>query len=242
MRLKNRIALITGASKGIGAAIAKRFAQEGSKLILIARNTKALEELDDALAAYDAESVLVPFDIKNFEGFYTMAKSIKERFGFLDILVGNAGVLGQLRPLSDISASSWHQTFDVNLNANWHLLKAFDPLLKLSKAGRAIFITANEAEETPPYRGAYSVSKAALNALVLTYAKENAHTALRVNLVNPVAVRTDLRAEAMPGEDPLSLPSPIDITNVFVELAGEECQSNGQIVNAVNIATDIFKN
>ncbi len=235
MRLKNRIALITGASKGIGAAVAERFAQEGAKLVLVARDTKALENLDDRLASYDTETVLVPFDVKNFDGFYTMAKSIKERFGYLDILVGNAGMLGQLRPLPDISASSWHQILDVNLNANWHLLKAFDPLLKMAKAGRAVFVTANEAEEIPPYWGAYSVSKAALNALILTYAKENAHTSLRINLINPIVARTALRAEAMPGEDPFSLPTPADLTKVFVELASEECQNNAQMISITNI-------
>jgi NAD(P)-dependent dehydrogenase (short-subunit alcohol dehydrogenase family) len=231
-RLKNKIALITGSSRGIGAAVAKRFAQEGAQLILVARSTDLLEKVDDEVQKYGPPATLVPFDLTDLPRIDDLAKSIAERFGQLDILVGNAGILGGLTPLTHTLPSMWHKIMTTNLHANWHLLKAFQPLLIKAKEARLIFVTTGMTTHPTPYWGAYATSKSALEMMIKTYAQEVKHTAFKVNLINPGTVRTAMRAEAMPGEDPLTLPPPEEITEAFVKLAEQTCPWHGEVVHA----------
>lgn len=227
--LKNKIALITGASQGIGAAVAKRFAQEGAQLILVARSSIDLELVDDEVQKYGNPAVLVPFDLTDLPRIDDLAKSIAERFGRLDILVGNAAILGGLSPMTHIPPSTWHQVITTNLHANWHLLRAVEPLLMKAQKGRIMFVTSSITPS--PYWGAYAISKAALEMMVKIYAAEVKNTAFKVNLINPGTIRTAMRAEAMPGEDPMTLPAPEEITEVFVRLAEEACHWHGETLS-----------
>jgi NAD(P)-dependent dehydrogenase (short-subunit alcohol dehydrogenase family) len=231
-RLKNKIALITGASRGIGAAVAKRFAQEGAQVILVARSVEGLEEVDNEVQKFGPPAVLVPLDLMDLPRIDDLAKSIGERFGRLDILVGNAAILGGLTPMTHTLPSTWHQVMTTNLHANWHLLRAVEPLLVKAEAARLLFITNGVTIHPTPYWGAYGVSKAALEMMVQTYAAEIKHTAFKVNLINPGTTRTAMRAQAMPGEDPLTLPAPEEITEVFVRLAETHCPWHGEILSA----------
>jgi NAD(P)-dependent dehydrogenase (short-subunit alcohol dehydrogenase family) len=229
-RLKNRIALITGASRGIGRAVALAYAREGAHVIAMARSTGALEELDDEINNIGGAVTLLRLNLTNGEKIDALGPTILERFGKLDILVGNAGVLGPLSPLGHVSEKDWSEVLNVNLSANWRLLRTLDPLLRNSDAGRAIFVTSDAARNCRAYWGPYSVSKAALEALVKTYAAEVNDTNVRANLVNPGAVATAMRAKAMPGEDPETLPKPEDLAETFVRLALPGCTENGTIV------------
>ncbi len=229
-RLENRIALVTGASRGIGAAVAKRFAAEGAHVILAARTQGGLEEVDDAIRAADGESTLVTLDLSEFDAIDRMGAAVSERCGRLEVLVGSAGVLGPLSPLAHLDVEAWERVQAVNVTANWRLIRSFDPLLRASAAGRAIFVTSGVARSVYPYWGAYAVSKAALEMMVKIYAAEVAKTTVRANILDPGAVRTAMRAEAFPGEDPMSLPEPDAITGRFVELAEASCKKNGEVV------------
>lgn len=231
-RLKNRIALITGASRGLGAAIAKRFAQEGAQLILVARSLEGLEKIDTEIQTFGPPAVLVPFDLRDLPRIDELAASLAERFGRLDILVGNAGILGDLTPMTHLTPSAWHQTMTINLHTNWHLLRAFEPLLIQAGNGRIIFVTSEVASDPTPYWGAYAVSKAGLNAMAQTYAEEVNHRNFKVNLVDPGSLNTDMCTAWMPGEDPTSLPCPEERTEVFVRLAEENCPFHGNILKA----------
>lgn len=229
-RLNNRIALITGASRGIGRAVALKFAAEGAHVILLARTVGALEEADEDIRALGGKATLVPLDLKDVAGIDRLGASIYERWGKLDIVVGNAGILGSITPLGHISPKEWDDLMAVNITANWRLIRAMDPLLRRSKAGRAIFVTSGAAKHLRPFWGGYGTTKAALEALVGTYAAECERTAIRVNLVNPGATRTAMRAQAVPGEDPASLPTPQDVAGLFVELASEHETRHGEVV------------
>lgn len=231
-KLDGRTALVTGASRGIGAAIAKRFAAEGAHLILTARTVGGLEEVDDAVRAAGSSATLVPADLLDMTQIDKIAAAVHERFGKLDILVGNAGTLGVLSPVGHIDPKVWDETIALNLTVNYRLIRAFDSLLRRSDAGRAIFVSSGAAHGANPYWGAYSASKAALEALVRTYAGEITKTNVRVNIVNPGGVRTSMRAQAFPGEDPMSLASPDDVTDVFVQLAAVDCELHGATVQA----------
>ncbi|HVJ43505.1 MAG TPA: SDR family NAD(P)-dependent oxidoreductase [Dongiaceae bacterium] len=233
-RLAGRIALITGASRGIGAAVAKRFAAEGAKLVLTARTVGGLEEVDDAVRSISGESsLLVPLDIREFEAIDRLGAALYERFGKLDILVGNAGVLGPITPVGHIDPEQWQQVLDVNLTANWRLLRSLDPLLRQSDAGRAIFVSSRAAQNPRPYWSAYAMSKAALEALVRSYAQEVQNvTPIRANLIDPGATRTKMRAAAFPGENPETRPSPEEITEAFVRLASPDFTESGLVVPA----------
>ena len=233
-RLAGRVALITGASRGIGAAVARRFAAEGAKLILTARTTAGLEEVDDAIRQSEGEAAratLVPLDLLDPGEVDKLGPAIAERFGRLDILVGNAGVLGTLTPVHQIEPSEWDDVMALNLTANWRLIRNLDPLLRASDAGRAMFVSSGVAGGRA-YWGTYAVSKTALEALVRTWAQETAKTNLRVNAIDPGGVRTTMRAAAFPGEDPMTLATPEEIAGVFVELAEPGCQRHGEVVRA----------
>lgn len=232
-RLKGRVALITGASRGIGAAVAKRFAAEGAHVILTARTVGGLEEVDDAIRkAGHGEATLVPLDLAKGAEIDKLGPAILERFGKLDILVGNAGQLGILSPMGHIDPPVWDRVFAINATANWRLIRICEPLLKLSPGGRAIFVTSGASDGKHPYWGAYAASKAALEVMVKTWASELAATSVKANLINPGATRTRMRAEAFPGEDPMKLKTGEDIAGSFVQLASSDETRNGEIVRA----------
>lgn len=231
-RLEGRIALITGASRGIGAAVARRFAAEGAHLILTARTVGGLEEVDDDIQGMGGMATLIPADLKEMDQIDQMGGAIHQRFGRLDILVGNAATLGILSPVAHVAPAVWEEAMTLNATANYRLIRSFDPLLRQSEAGRAIFVTSGAAQGSFPYWGPYAVGKAALEALVRTYAGEIAKTQVRANLIDPGSVRTVLRAEAFPGEDPMKLAAPEDVTETFVTLAESGYQENGTVVHA----------
>lgn len=230
--LQGRLALVTGASRGIGAAVARRFAAEGAHVIAVARTQGALEELDDAIRNVGGTATLVPLDLRAFDTIDHMGAALNERFGKLDIVVGCAGVLGSLSPIGHIDPKLWSEVFDVNVTANYRLIRSLDPLLRRSDNGRAIFVTCAAARDLAPFWGAYGASKAALEATVRIYAGEVARTAMKVNLVDPGPVRTRLRAEAFPGEDRATLKTPEDVTEIFVRLAAVDCPHHSQVVSA----------
>jgi NAD(P)-dependent dehydrogenase (short-subunit alcohol dehydrogenase family) len=231
-RLAGRLALITGASRGLGRAIAVKFAEEGADLVLVARTVGALEELDDQIKALGRNATLVPLDITDYDALDRMGQALYDRFKKLDVLVGNAAMLGILSPLAHVDPKIWKSTLDLNLTANWRLLRSMDPLLRSSDSGRAIFVTSGITQRTVPYWGPYTIAKAALESMVRMYAAEVAHTSVRANLVNPGPMRTAMRAEAFPGEDPQSVPAPEELAEAFVPLAEASCQLNGEWVAA----------
>ena len=231
-RLAGRIALVTGASRGIGAAVAKRYAAEGAHVVLVARTVGGLEEVDDAIRGGGGTATLVPLDLRDSDAIDRLGAALFERYGHLDVLVGNAGLLGTLTPIAQVKPAEWAQVLDVNLTANWRLIRSLDPLLRAAEAGRAMFVTSSVGHAVRAYWASYAVSKAALEALVGTYAAEVQKTNLRVNLVDPGRVRTAMRAKAYPGEDPMTLKAPDEITDVFVELAEAGCSRHGETVQA----------
>jgi NAD(P)-dependent dehydrogenase (short-subunit alcohol dehydrogenase family) len=231
MRLKGRIALITGASRGLGAAAAVAFAREGAHCVLVARTVGGLEEVDDRIKALGNEgATLVPLDVTDGPGIDRLGAALYERFGKLDVLLGNAGLLGALSPISHIDPATFERVMAVNVTANWRLIRSLDPLLRQSDAGRAIFVTSGASRHVIPYWSLYAASKAALDMLVSTYAAECAHTEVRVNLYNPGPTRTGMRAQAFPGENPDTLPPPDAHGEGLIQLAMPSCTMNGEWV------------
>ena len=224
-RLAGRIALVTGASRGLGAAIARRFAREGAHLILVARTQGGLEELDDEIASLGGSATLLPLDLREFDQIDRMGAALFERFGRLDVLVGNAATFSELTPVGHLSPKHWDETMGLNVTANYRLIRSLDPLLRLSPAGRAIFVTCRAGREARAYWGAYAISKAALEQLVGIYADEVEKTSIRVSLVDPGPLRTALRGAAYPGEDRSLLPEPASATDLFLELADGDAGS-----------------
>ena len=226
-RLQDRIAVITGASRGIGRAVALGMAAEGAHVILIARTVGGLEEVDDEIRKVGGKATLAPFDLTDLPAI--------DRLGKLDILVGNAGLLGTLTPLSHLEPKDWDKTLAVNVTANWRMIRSFEPLLKRSDAGRAIFVTSGAAQKCKPYWGSYSITKAALDAMMKTWAAEVEKTPIRVNSVSPGPTRTAMRKKAMPGEDPTTLTKPADLVPLFIELALPSCTRHGEIVEYAKV-------
>ena len=231
-RLKDRIALITGASRGIGRAVALSFAQEGAHVLLLARSRKPLEELDDRIRTGGGKATLIPLDLADGRAIDAIGPSLFERFGRLDVLVGNAAILGRLSPLPHIPAEHWDRSLAINVTANWRLIRTLDPLLRRSESGRVIFVTSGVARSARAYWAPYSVSKAALEALAKTYANETSDSPIKVNLVDPGATATRMRAEAYPGEDQATLRTPEDVAERFVALAMPDWTETGQIVES----------
>src|SRR5437660_9380793 len=227
--LADRIALVTGASRGIGYASALALARAGAHVVAVARTVGGLEELDDAIRAAGGSATLVPLDLKDSEGVARLGAALAERYQRLDVLVGNAGILGPLSPLGHIEPKAWDEVIAVNVTANWHLIRDMDPLLRLAEAGRAVFLTSGVAAHVRAYWGPYAISKAALDTLVRTYAAETASTRVRVNLMSPGPTRTAMRALAMPGEDPMSLKTADAVADKVVELCRPEFQETGKI-------------
>jgi NAD(P)-dependent dehydrogenase (short-subunit alcohol dehydrogenase family) len=224
-----RIAVVTGASRGIGRAAALALAAAGAHVVAVARTVGGLEDLDDAIQAAGGSATLVPLDLKDGDGIDRLGFTLFERYGKIDILVGNAGVLGAISPLGHIEPSDWDNVIAVNLTANWRLIRSMDPLLRRSDAGRALFITSGAAWKATAYWGAYAVSKAGLDTLVRTYASETVTTPVRANLLSPGAVRTRMRAAAMPGEDPGTLPPAEAIAPAVLQLASPDFLETGMV-------------
>ncbi len=232
-RLDGRVALITGASRGIGAAVAKAFAAEGAHVILLARTVGGLEAVDDAIQAAGGTATLLPMDLGKPDQIAALGPTLAERFRRLDILVANAGILGTLSPVAMSDPKIWENVFKINVLANYHLIRTLDPLLRGSDAGRAIFVTSSGAAHMHmPFWGSYAASKAALEEIAATYAEETAHSPLKVNVLDPGVVRSAMRAEAFPGEDPLKLAEPGSIVESFIELASPQHGKTGAVVRA----------
>jgi NAD(P)-dependent dehydrogenase (short-subunit alcohol dehydrogenase family) len=227
--LVGSIALVTGASRGIGRATALALAHAGAHIVAVARTIGALEEIDDAARAAGSSATLVPLDMRDYAGIYRLAAALNERYQRLDVLIGNAGVVGQRSPLDHVEPQNWDEVMAVNVTANWHLIRAMDGLLRRSAAGRAVFITSGAATHARAYSGAYSVSKAALDALARVYAAETESTAVRVNLFNPGPTRTRMRAQVMPGEDPMKLPTPETVAEKILPLCLPSCAETGRL-------------
>ena len=229
-RLEGRIALVTGASRGIGWHASLALAREGAHVIAVAKTVGALEELDDAIQAFGGSTTLVPLDLMDYDGIDRMGAALFERWGKLDILFGNAGLLGAISPIGHLDpAKDWEKVMGVNVTANWRLIRSLDPLLRASDAGRALFVTSGAAHKCLPYWGVYSVSKAAMEALVRTYAGETEQTNIKVNCFNPGPTRTGMRAKAMPGEDPMSVPHPSELAPHIVDCLVPDCLEHGRM-------------
>lgn len=231
-KLAGRVALVTGASRGIGRAVALELARRGAHVIGLARTQGALEELDDAIRAMGGEATLVPCDIKDFDALDRLGAAIHQRWGKLDILVGNAGILGPLTPIAHCDPDKWEQVFGVNVTANYRLLRSLDPLLRASDAGRVVFISSGAAQKDDftAYWGPYAASKSALDAIVRTYAAETLNVSkVRVMSVNPGPLRTKMRAAAMPGEDPATLRTPEEFAPKVADLCSPDWSETGKI-------------
>jgi NAD(P)-dependent dehydrogenase (short-subunit alcohol dehydrogenase family) len=229
--LANRIAVVTGASRGIGYATAIALAKAGAHVVAIARTTGGLEELDDAIKAAGGSATLVPLDLKDYDGIDRLGASLNERYGKLDVLVANAGLLGVLSPMSHIEPKVWDDVMAVNVTANYRLIRSLDPLLQKSDAGRAVFLTSGAAWVAIAYWGPYSISKAAVELMARIYAAENATTKLRVNIFNPGPIRTRMRAAAVPGEDPMTLDVPENVAEKILDLCLPDYTETGTLYN-----------
>ena len=227
--LTSRIAVVTGASRGIGYATARALAKAGAHIVAVARTQGGLEELDDEIRKDGGSATLVPLSMTDSDGLARLGAALHERHGKIDILVGNAGVAGPSSPLGHIDLKPWNEVIAVNLTANFQLIRCMEPLLRKSDAGRAVFITAGSAQRAPGYRGPYAASKAALETLVRVWAAETASTPIRVNLFSPGPIRTRMRAIVFPGEDPMTLDTPEQAAELIVPMCTPEWSETGKL-------------
>ncbi len=237
--LSGKVALVTGASRGLGRAAALALAKQGCHIIATARTQGGLEELDDEIKAAGSSATLVPMNITDYAGIDRLGAAIFERWKKLDILLGNAGVLGKLTPVAHLDQSVWDNVMAVNVTANYRLLRSLDPLLRAAPHGRAVFVTSGVAHSTPAYWGAYSISKAALEAMVKTYAAETATTSVKANMFSPGPTRTRMRAEAMPGENPMDLPTADEVAAQIIPLCTDEFADSAAVYKFAK--TGLFK-
>lgn len=228
--LSGKTAVITGASRGIGASVAKDFARHGAHVILIARTIGGLEKVDDEIKALGGTSTLMPLDLFELDALDQLGPTLHQHFPKIDIFVGNAAMLGTLAPLGHLKPDEFQKVMDLNVMANFRLIRTLDPLLKASPAGRVVFVTSGITKDLKSYWGEYAVSKVALEALAKVYAAECANTNVRVNILDPGRVRTAMRAQAYPGEDPAIRPHPDDIAHYFHGLVSDDCAKNGETV------------
>jgi NAD(P)-dependent dehydrogenase (short-subunit alcohol dehydrogenase family) len=227
---QGRIALVTGASRGIGRAAALALADAGAHVIAVARTVGGLEELDDEIQAKGGSTTLVPLDLKDSAGIDRMGAAIFERWGKLDMLLANAGILGTITPITHLSPKMWDEVMAINLTANFRLIRSLDQLLRLSDAGRAVFVSSAAAVKNMPFWGGYAISKAGLDTMVKTYAGELTGTTVKVNLFYPGPTRTGMRAKAMPGEDPMSLPAPEELCPLILDMLSPGYDATGEVV------------
>jgi len=228
--MDKRITLVTGASQGIGRAACLALAKAGHHVIGLARSKQALEDLDDEIRAAGGSMTLIPFDLKDAGAFEPLGHAIAEKFGRLDGLLGNAGLLGTIGPLQAGGERQFNETIDVNLSANWRLIRVMDPLLRRSETPRAVFVTSGVVPRPRAFWGPYQASKAGLEALIYAWADENEQMPLNVNLFDPGATRTQMRADAVPGEDPMTLPTPDAVAAHIVPLLeASETRNNARI-------------
>jgi NAD(P)-dependent dehydrogenase (short-subunit alcohol dehydrogenase family) len=225
------IALVTGASRGIGAAAAVELARLGAHVVITARTQGGLEETDDAIRSVGGSATLLPMDLREGEQVDAIGPSIFQRFGRLDVLVHAAGTLGKLTPVAHILPRDWVEVIAVNLSTTWHLIRTCDPLLRNAEAGRAVFVTDVRARAPKAYWGGYGATKAGMENLVLTWADELRIARLRVNLFDPGPVATRLRSQAMPGEDPTTLPKPEDVAPSLVALCQPTETRHGELIS-----------
>lgn len=226
--LDGRLALVTGASRGIGRAIALTLSDLGAHVIACARRRRALEDLDDEIHDRGGTATLIQFDLKDRERVNVLGPTLFERWGRLDIFIANAGILGPLSPLNHVSETDWDDVMAVNVTANWLLVRTLDPLLRASDAGRVVFVTSGAAAAHRAYWGPYSTSKAALEALGRTYALETENSPVHVNLLNPGPMRTEMRQRAFPGENPDTLPEPDALSTLVVRLTSPALEETGK--------------
>ena len=229
INLEGKIALVTGASRGIGYFTALELAKAGAHVIACARTVGGLEDLDDAIKAVGGSATLVPFDLADMEAIDRLGGSIFERWGKLDILVANAGVLGVISPIGHVEAKTFEKVMNINVNATWRLIRSVDPLLTRAEAGRAVILSSAAAHKCRPFWGPYSASKAAVEALARTWAGESQSTPLRITSVDPGATRTAMRAQAVPGQDPASLPHPSEVAKAILPLTGPDVTETGKL-------------
>src|SRR3954468_18920907 len=227
--LASRIALVTGASRGIGYATARALAKAGAHVVAVARTQAGLEELDDEIRQHGGSATLVPLNLTDSDGIARLGAALHERHGKLDILVGNAGVAGPSSPLGHIDLKPWNEVIAVNLTANFQLIRCMEPLLKASDAGRAVFVTSAAASKATAYLGPYAASKAALETLARAWAQETAATSIRVNLFDPGPIRTRMRATVFPGEDPLTLDLPEQVAELIVPMCAPDWSESGKL-------------
>lgn len=228
--LTDKIAVITGASRGIGRAVALAYAKAGAHVVLVARTTGALEELDDEITAAGGQATLMPLDLRAFDKVDMMGPALAEKFGRLDIFVGNAGFLGTLGPLPHADAKDFQKVMEINLQANFRLIRTLDPVLRAAPAGRMIFTSSGLGQRPLAYFAPYCASKAALNLMVQSYAAETEKTNLRINLIDPGVVDTAMIKEAFPGGYQGDLNQPEDVVPLFLQLASENCDKHGEVV------------
>jgi NAD(P)-dependent dehydrogenase (short-subunit alcohol dehydrogenase family) len=229
VNLSGKVALVTGASRGIGYFTALELAKAGAHVVACARTVGGLEDLDDAIKAIGGSATLVPFDLADMNAIDALGASIFERWGKLDILVANAGVLGVISPIGHIEAKVFEKVMTINVTATWRLIRSVDPLLTRSEAGRAVILSSAAAHRCRPFWGAYSASKAAVEALSRTWAGETETTPLRVTSVDPGATRTAMRAQAVPGENPETLPHPAEVAKAMMPLLSPEFTETGKL-------------
>lgn len=230
--LSGRLVLVTGATRGIGRAVAVAAAQAGAELIITGRTIGALEEVDDEIRTVGGTATIVQLDMTDFPAIPRLAAAIASRWQRLDGFVANAGMLPALTPVGHVTEDAWNDSMAVNLTGQWHMIRALDPLLRAAPAGRAILVSSGAAVGSRPFWGPYAAAKAGLEALGRSWAGESEQTNLRINIMNPGGTATKMRASAFPGEDPATLPTPEQIAPAFLTLLSDQCQHHGDLVSA----------
>ena len=230
--LSGRLVLVTGATRGIGRAVAVAAARAGAELIITGRTIGALEEVDDEIGAAGGTATIVQLDMTDFPAIPRLAAAIASRWQRLDGFVANAGMLPALTPVGHVTEEAWNDSMAVNLTGQWHMIRAFDPLLRAAPAGRAILVSSGAAVGSRPFWGPYAAAKAGLEALGRSWAGESEQTNLRINIMNPGGTATKMRASAFPGENPATLPTPEEIAPAFLSLLSDDCQHHGELVSA----------